>query len=1738
MKLFMKQSNLRRKFACLLAVLLTIGSIPMDWVTTTAWAAVKTYIFDGSAEINAKGVAKNKNLPTDQTYGTDGYFTVEGSVAAKNGGKVPDIAAGKGSVNFHVTGSADVEVAWSSTKDANTSYLSIIDGTGSTVNDTQGNAVASAASKKQTTTQYKNLAEGDYKVTCPEGINDAWVYTIKVNQTDDASSEQPKTEEESKTEEGSKAGEEETTVPKAEETTAAPTAPTQETTRETKPQSENTTVIAKKADSIAASVQGDVQLIKSNGYLESAYAEWLPVEKADSYKVFVKKVTDADSAYTQVDSELIRKYSDDGIFYRVDAVGLAAGEYVLKIVAVAAGEEIGAATVTETLTVTNYDRTGFAWVNGESNGAYNANGTLKNNAVVLYITENTKDSIHMDVVTSNKGATTSCTGITEILNAYKKGYDLRPLAIRIIGKVTNDGKIDADKEAHGDIVFSGSSATKRLSCGVTIEGIGEDATAYGWGVRIKNSSNVEVRNIGFMMCDSEEGDDVGLQQDNDHIWVHNCDMFYGNAGGDADQAKGDGALDCKKSTYVTFSYNHFWDNGKCNLLGLSEGTTEGLYITYHHNWYDHSDSRHPRVRYYSAHVYNNYYDGNAKYGIGSTLGSSVFADRNYFRNCQYPILTSMQGSDVFAGATVRDYENSATFSKEAGGTVKAYGNVMVGNYTFIPYGAENYIKKGEVTPYDLTGTDATKDFDAVVVDQPQAQVANTITSITGFPFKKGSGGSTYNNFDTSSVMYDYTADTPEVAKENVMQYAGRVNGGDFKWTFTEDDDTSYAVNAPLKAALQKYEAKVVLEAGKTAPQEPVTQAPTQSQETTTAKTEETSASKTEQQTQTTAPTTQPTKAEETTKTTQPAGEVVYTENGYDARSTQFTGAITSLSTVTDDQFASVVYVSVDGKADADGSKENPVDLETAIANAKDGVAIILLEGTYAFDHQVTLELGNNGSADAYKVLKAADGANVTLDFSSQEYGDTATNPRGLQMDADYWYVKGIRVYGASDNGIFVSGNHNVVENCVLDANRDTGLQISRRNSTLADKKDWPSYNYIINCTSVDNRDPKTGENADGFAAKLTCGEGNVFDGCIAYCNCDDGWDLYAKPATGSIGSVTIRNCVAFGNGTLTDGSAEANGDMNGFKLGGSKNQVPTPHWVFNCVAFDNGHDGFTDNGNGGALTLINCTSRNNAKSNFNFYRTVAGGTFKNLISTSGKGTDKFIGTLNNSITFNSSKYYQVAQSENGVSVISGQKIGDVVKDPASTGAFESTTALKISKELYKELRNADGTVTLNGYLITTGNYASMGAHFNQSTQVVAVKASLKNTQEEKTVVEEPTEPATEPTQPEVKPTEPTVEPTKPTKPVEKLAISTKVSSSKVVSGNKVTVTASATGGKGSYTYRYIMYNPTTKAWTQLQGFTDKNTFTWTTTGTGARHLYAEVKDGNGTVSRSAAFGVTLTTRPTVSAKISTSKVATGNKVTMTATASEGSGNYTYRYIMYTPATKAWTQLQPFGAKNTYTWTATGTGARHLYVEVKDSNGTVTRSQAYGVTVTTRPEVTGRLSTSKVATGNKVTIKATASQGSGKYTYRYIMYTPATKAWVELQGYSAKDSYTWTATGTGARHLYVEVKDGNGTVTRSIAYGVTVVSKPVVSAKLSTSKVAPGKTVTMTATASQGSGQYAYRYVMYNTVTKAWSQLRDYNASNTYTWRATGTGARHFYVDVKDSNGTIVRSQAYGVTIAK
>lgn len=509
---------------------------------------------------------------------------------------------------------------------------------------------------------------------------------------------------------------------------------------------------------LSAQAAGGVTLKTTQGAAEAAFCEWEPVSGAEGYHVY------ADGK--PLDSMLIRQYSG---YYRADAVGLKAGSHTLKVVPLRNGQEDASAAAEQTVTVTAHDRSGFGFVNGSASGAYNDDGTLKSGAVVLYVTDETKDTVTLDVITDSKGGKTACTGIQNILTAYQKGTDSRPLDIRCIGNLTDPAVL-----MDGDLLLKGSGASKRLSCGVTVEGIGNDTVFNGFGLRIANCSGVEVRNIGFMNCNSGEGDDIGLQQNNDHVWVHNCDLFYGDAGSDADQAKGDGALDTKTSTYITHSYNHFWDSGKCNLQGMKSESTENC-ITYHHNWYDHSDSRHPRIRTCTVHIYNNYYDGNAKYGVGVTMGASAFVEQNYFRNCPKPMLSSMQGTDA---------QGEGTFSGENGGIIKAYNNIMTDARSYITYQT------------DPSG------FDAYEVTNAKDTVPASVRTL--------SGGTSYNNFDTAGSMYAYRADKPEDVPAVVTANAGRLQSGDFKWTFNNaSDDASYAVNTGLKSALVNYKSSVV-----------------------------------------------------------------------------------------------------------------------------------------------------------------------------------------------------------------------------------------------------------------------------------------------------------------------------------------------------------------------------------------------------------------------------------------------------------------------------------------------------------------------------------------------------------------------------------------------------------------------------------------------------------------------------------------------------------------------------------------------------------------------------------------------------------------------------------------------------------------------------------------------------------------------------------------------------------------
>lgn len=527
----------------------------------------------------------------------------------------------------------------------------------------------------------------------------------------------------------------------------------------------------------------------AKGWIETAFVKWQPVQNAGKYNVYY---SGEGVVNKPVDDYLIRSY---GSYFRADVLGLKAGNYTITVKPVILGIE-GAGSTTSPLTVLPHDRNGFAFNGGRVPGGYKMDGTPKDNAIILYITQKSKDSVPFNVITKSNGGTTAYVGFQNILSGIKKGYDTRPYIFRLVGNIT-----DAVTMEGGDFVIENDN---NASSYVTVEGVGDDATANGWGIRIKNATNIEVSNLGFMNCDSSEGDDIGLQQNNSYVWIHNNDLFYGDAGSDADQIKGDGALDNKGSSYNTFSYNHFWDNGKASLLGLSENTTVGLYVSYHHNWFDHSDSRHPRVRFYSAHVYNNYFDGIAKYGSGSTEGSSLFLEGNYFRNAKNPMMISLQGTDVWNPTKqMNDPANQGTFSGEDGGMIKAFNNTMdadlgTNSMRFVAYADPNPLFNIEGKISSLT------DFDAYLATTRGETVPNTVKSKVG--------AKTYNNFDTDASLYvkNLTVQDPAAARDQVKMYAGRVEGGDLKWVFNNAvDDKSYAVITGLKSALTNYGTNLV-----------------------------------------------------------------------------------------------------------------------------------------------------------------------------------------------------------------------------------------------------------------------------------------------------------------------------------------------------------------------------------------------------------------------------------------------------------------------------------------------------------------------------------------------------------------------------------------------------------------------------------------------------------------------------------------------------------------------------------------------------------------------------------------------------------------------------------------------------------------------------------------------------------------------------------------------------------------
>ncbi|MBR2282712.1 MAG: hypothetical protein IJ863_08830, partial [Spirochaetales bacterium] len=398
--------------------------------------------------------------------------------------------------------------------------------------------------------------------------------------------------------------------------------------------------------------------------------------------------------------------------------------------------------------------------------------------------------------------------------------------------------------------------------------------------------------------------------------------------------------------------------------------------------------------------------------------------------------------------------------------------------------------------------------------------------------------------------------------------------------------------------------------------------------------------------------------------------------------------------------ASVVHVAPG--ASGAGTKESPASIYTAVNQAVPGQTIVLAPGVYAMDSKLTIERGMDGTADAMITLMTEGYEGPASERAVLDFGGKAA---GMTLAADHWHLVGFDVTNSQDGqkGLQISGSFNVVEQVNAYRNGNTGIQISRYKSSDL-RSEWPHDNLVLNCTSFFNAD-KGYEDADGFAAKLTVGEGNVFDGCIAHHNADDGWDLYAKVETGSIGKVVIRNSVAYKNGYLVDDAgAEINaGNGNGFKMGGES--LSGYHTLINSIAFANKTKGI-DSNSCPDIQVECSTSYDNESYNVAFYTNTAvntdysaDGVLSYRSQVAGTENLKVKGDQDPNKVYGASNFYWDGSAS--VNADGAKAADDWFVSLDSAAAINGGIT-----------RNADGTINMNGFLeLTDKAPEGVGARF-------------------------------------------------------------------------------------------------------------------------------------------------------------------------------------------------------------------------------------------------------------------------------------------------------------------------------------------------------------------------------------------------------------------------------------------
>ncbi len=284
--------------------------------------------------------------------------------------------------------------------------------------------------------------------------------------------------------------------------------------------------------------------------------------------------------------------------------------------------------------------------------------------------------------------------------------------------------------------------------------------------------------------------------------------------------------------------------------------------------------------------------------------------------------------------------------------------------------------------------------------------------------------------------------------------------------------------------------------------------------------------------------------------------------------------------------------------------------------------------------------------------------------------------------------------------------------------------------------------------------------------------------------------------------------------------------------------------------------------------------------------------------------------------------------------------------------------------------------------------------------------------------------------------------------------------STIDAGQGVSITTTATGGSGSYHY----------AWSGLpQGCLSANsaTISCNPVQQGSYQIAASVTDSNSETVSSGSIQFVAYPDLAASFTSSPSKIDLGQSLNLIASASGGFGTFSYTYSGL-----------PQGCSTSnaavITCVPSVTGSYNVQLQVTDSNGfSVTKTSQ--VVVDADPSISSFvISSSTIDVGQSTMFSVSITAGIGPFTYTYIGLPLGCMS-------SNTATVSCTASTSGSYQVTAEITDSTGFSTSKASLLVVNEDPSIDSFSVSSPRINQGQSVTLTASARDGTTPLTYSY---------------------------------------------------------